>query len=374
MYSGYWLDPNRGSDISFFTLMVPSLNEIRNGHYWGLLTSSLIDSSILFLVWGICWFWYFGHTFENRVSIPFYIFVIISSIIFPQLFEILIFETTGYGSGGITCALFGFVWLMSAYEPFNGWVITYTQKLSFLAFILICIFLDSTKIYEIGIGALIGGLFWGVFVAAVSRFVKIRALRIAIPALVLGVFLIPVFWAPWQISWLLVKAEMNRKRSNFAEAKELYSRVLKKDSANIDGKQGLIGVLYDEADQYYDRRDFEKSRALCTQILQLDHEYKPAKETIQIIDHYQEYREHYQYGRYEEARKSLLRILEIEPEDKNTKDLLKHVELLQAFIRYYDQKDLDKAKESLIQMLEIYPDDEWAKKTLKIIQEQSPQS
>jgi len=323
MYLGHVVDPNRGSSNSFFDLMTPTLSQLRNGQYWGLLTSSLIDTNPLFIAWGAGWFWHFGHTFENRVNSFFYLFVVISSIVFPELFEILLFETTGHGSGGIISGLFGFVWLMSMYDSSNGWVVTNTQKLTFLAFIVLCIFLDATGIYHSGIGGVIGGLFWGVFVAAVSRSRKSRALRIAIPALVLGTFLVPIFWAPWQNSWLLIKAEQHEKRNDFAEALELYSRVLKNDPQNDEGKEGLVSV----------------------------------------------YRKHFNAGRYDEAKKPLFRILDIKPDDQDTKNQLKYVELIQAYFKYNNEENLDQAKDSLKKILDLYPDDEWAKETLTTIEE-----
>ena len=367
MYFGYVFDPNKGSSSSFFDSVVPTLSEIRNGRYWGLLTSSLLQANIVFLAWGIWWLWYFGKTLENQVNIFFYIFLIISSIVFPELFQALVFEKTGYGGGGIAYALFGFVWFMSMYEP-TKWFVSHAQMLWFITFLFVFIFLDYTKLYEVGIGGLVGGFLWGVFVGFVSRSMKTMALQIAILMLVLGLFLVPIFWAPWQTSWLLLKAEENGKQGKLAEAKELYSKVLKKDSENKEGKEGFIHILNDEARQCSRQRDFEKSKALRNQVLQIDPQNETAKKDLHVTELYEEYVRYYDQREYEKAKTPLIQILEIQPDDENTKRLLKHAELLQDFVKYYDQQQFDKAKDSLLQVLEIVPDDESVKKLIQYVE------
>ena len=323
IYLGWTLDPNKHSDNSFFNLLAPGLSGIRNGRYLGLLTSSLIETTILFLAWGIGWIWYFGKTIENRVNIFFYIFLIISSSIFSELFQILIFEQTSYGLGGTICALFGFMWFMSAYEPIK-WSVTNTEKLSFIAFISLCVLLDYTRLLRLSIGGLIGGFIWGVFVGLVSRSIKSKILQISIPILMVGVFLIPIFWAPWQISWLLNEAERYEKQDRFEEAIGLYSKILKKDSANQAGKEGLIDVLSEEADKYDTQEEFEKEKAVYHRILELDPNNKFAKENLigELEDEAEKYLNQKEYQKVKDIRTQLL---EIDPNNSFAKDRLRTI-------------------------------------------------
>lgn len=327
MFIASQIDPNKTSDNSFLNLMVPSLNEIRKGRYLGLLTSSLLETSFLFLAWEIGWMWHFGQTIENRINAFFYISLIISSIIFPELFQILIFEQTGYGPGGIIYALFGFTWFRSVYEPLN-WPVSYREKASCIAFIFLCILVDYTGIYKVGIGGLVGGFIWGVFFGFVSRTIRIRLLQIFIPVFVLAVFLVPIFWAPWQISWLLNQADKYEAQKKPEEAKEVYSKILEKDPENKDGKAGLIYVLSVEAYDFDIKEDYEKAKELYAQILNLDPNNSFAKDNLKII-----------------------RISELEDDVEKA----------------YEQKDYQKTKAICDQILDLDPDNELAKDRLKII-------
>jgi Rhomboid family/Tetratricopeptide repeat len=282
MYWGWLLDPNKGSDNSFYNLVVPDLNEIRNGHYLGLLTSSLLQNEIVFLVWGISWIWYFGKTIEKHVNILFYVFLIITSIIFPVLFEILIFEDTGDGLGGLIYALFGFTWIMSVYEPAK-WSVSYREKLSAIAFMFLCILVNYTGFYKIGIAGLVGGFIWGVFVGFALGSIKIRIFKIAIPTLVLGAFLIPIFWAPWQVSWLLNEADKDEKQNKFQDAKVFYSKVLNKDTGNQDAKEGLVRILNNEAETYVEQEEYKKAKDDFNQILEIDPDNQAAQDALKII-------------------------------------------------------------------------------------------
>lgn|GEM_PF-1078378 len=408
MYLGWLFDPNKGSDNSFYNLVAPDLYEIRNGHYLGLLTSSLLQKQIIFFVWGIGWIWYFGKTIEKHVNILFYICLIISSIIFPVLFEILIFEEAGSGLGGLIYALFGFTWVMSVYEPIN-WSVSNIEKLLAITFIFLCILVNYMGFYETGIAGLVGGFIWGVFVGFVLGSIKNKILQISIPTFVLGVFFIPIFWAPWQVSWLLNKAEKYEKQNKFEEAKGFYSKVLKKDSINKDEKEWLVHILNDEAQKYLELKEFEKSKTLCIQILEIDPQNEIAKKNIQINELFEEFFKYYNEGEFDKAKKPLSQILEIIPDDENikkdiqinelskdfwkylkqqdfdkaknalsqiieinstedAKKLLKTVELAEDFFNYYNKKDFDKAKNSLLQILELDPNNQWAKENLKIVQ------
>src|SRR5205085_4720369 len=221
------------------------------------------------LFWGIGWIWYFWKIIENQVNILFYIALLISSIIFAELFNILIFEETGYWLGGIFYALFGFTWIMSVYEPAK-WSVSSIVKLSTITFIFICILVNYTGFYKVAVAGMVGSFIWGVFVGFVLGSIKNKVLQISIPTIVLGVFLIPIFWAPWQVSWLLNKAEKYEKQNKFAEAEEFYSKVLKKGPKKKEEQEWLVSILSDEAHKYYKQREFEKSKALNTQVLEID--------------------------------------------------------------------------------------------------------
>lgn len=278
----------------------------------------------MFLVWGVGWIWFFGKTVENHVSIFFYIFLVTSSIIFPELLQILIFEGTGYGLGGIIYTLFGFVWFMSVHEPLN-WSLSYREKLSAIAFIFLCILVDYTGVYKVSIGGLIGGVLWGVFVGLVSRSIKSTVLRFSILIFVLGAFFIPVFWAPWQNSWLLNEAGKYEEQNKFEEAKELYFKVLKKDPQNEDGKEGLINILNHDVERSYKQKKYKEAKDALDEILKIDPSNEEAKERLKVVRTSElgdEAEQHYNQEEYEQARHALIKLLEIDPSNQEARESL----------------------------------------------------
>lgn len=359
MYVGWLLDH------SFFDVAVPGLDNIRNGRYFGLLTSGLFDNRIIFLVWGIGWIWNLGKSIETRVSVSFFLFLVTSSIVFPELFETLIFERTSYGTSGIVYSLFGFTWIMSVYEP-AGWSASRAQRSVLIAAIFLGILLDYTEIYELSIASPVGGLLWGVFVGFVSRSVKIKALRFAIPTFALGLFLIPVFWAPWQVSWLLHKAEKYNKQGQLVKEREFLYRVLKKDPENERAKEDIRALkLFEEGQENINQGDFEKAKKAFLQILEIKPDDQNTKRNLQILELYQDYVKYYDQQDFDKAESALSQILEIDPNNQYIKQRLQIIQLHKDFLKYCEQREFDKAESALSQILEIQPDDGNTKKNLQ---------
>src|SRR5258706_99839 len=359
MYLG-WL-----VDHSFFDLAAPSLDDIRNGSYWGLLTGSLFENNIIFLVWGIGWIWYFGKSIESRFSLSFFALLITSSMVFPILFRICIFETIGPGMGGIIYSLFGFMWIMSVYEP-SQWSDLRAERLVLIAFIFLCILLNYTGLYKLDIAALVGGLMWGLCVGFVSNSIRIKALRVAIPTLVLGLFLIPVFWAPWQVSWLLNKAEKYRKQGQLLEQREFYSRVLNKDPENETAKKNISLLnLFEEYRKYYDQGDIEKAKKNLLQILEIVPDDKDTKHGLKVIQLYEDYLKYYEQQDFDRAESALSQILEMQPDDENTKKNLRRVKLWNEFFKSLKNNDSGNAENALSQILAMDPNNETAQRYLK---------
>lgn len=336
-YILYFLDIDRNADNSFTQLINPNLNDIRSGSYWGLITSSLLEDNFIFLVWGIGWIFYFGVQIENNIRFFSYLFLILSSLIVPELFGILISQSIGYGIGGVVTSLCGLLWFYSEFAQ-SEWYFSSFEKIHFILFIFICILVTFTGIYPMGIAGLIGGFMWGIFLGFITTFRSI-IVRILVPILVFCILLVPVFWAPWQPSWLVHQAQKYERLNEIERAKEIYRKALAKDKDYSPAINGLTDVLYKEFEQYFDQEEYDKAKVPLLQTLEIDPANETTKKNLQLTSVSKLRKESLEYHNqgvtnqdkkefkeaeklYKEAEKLYLEILSIEPNNEFAKENL----------------------------------------------------
>jgi GlpG protein len=139
---------------------------------------------------------------------------------------------TGFGASGVVYAIFGFMWI--ARHRFPGFQTPLDQQTInlFVLWAVGCIFTTMTKLFVVGNVAHFSGLLFGVLVAAC--FVTRYHPRLAAAGLagVTVVAIVPLYWAPWSIRWLTIKAYDSHVALRYDDAISYYSRIIARDPSN----------------------------------------------------------------------------------------------------------------------------------------------
>ena len=352
--------------------MAPDLNSIRNGQYWGIFTSSFLAPNFLFLIFGVGGVWGFGKPIEARVGTVLFVFLIASTVIFCQLFEILLFDRNGYDLGGIVYGLFGCVWFKSIHGP-NRWWLSEKTKYLMLLWIILCTLVNYTKVLEIAVGVLFGGLVWGLFIGFITTSNN-KTLRFSVPIFILGIFFIPIFWAPWQVSWLSNEAYKYHQQyfrtddpQALEKAKQSYEVLLKVDQQNDFAQKGLKIIELDkEGKKYFEQGDLKNAKKSTLKALEIDPKVEGARERLRIIELQEEFVAYFNQHEFRKAENTLNQMLTIRP-DKNEEieKTIRITKLYEKFFEYINNNKIEKAKNVINEILEINPNDEFAKENLR---------
>jgi GlpG protein len=130
----------------------------------------------------------------------------------------------------------------AVYPNFQSIMVPQTIKVFFF-WLVACFFLTATKVMSIANGAHVAGLIYG---AVVAECFVIRRPRIpyAMGAMVLAALsLVPLWWAPWSITWQGVKASDALKADRTEEAMQRLNVMIERDPENA-WAYGNRGYLY----------------------------------------------------------------------------------------------------------------------------------
>ncbi|HYF29529.1 MAG TPA: rhomboid family intramembrane serine protease [Chitinophagaceae bacterium] len=308
----------------------PSLTDIFNGDYWGLITSNFLHVEIWHIAFNLYWLWVLGRKIEQESSKGLYILLILSSALVSSLAQLAFSDNTGIGLSGIGYALFGYIVVKSRTdEAYKNYLDRNTIYL-FIGWLALCVVLTKTGAWNIGNAAHIGGLLWGALLAFTARYA--RPVPWAAGIVYLASLTALIFYGFFSTAYLSHRAyELHVNRQD-EEAMAVYRAILKVDPDNefakVNLKQLEMELLQDKAYDLHAQEKYSEARQVYNQILNLDKEHEWAKEN--------------------------LRRLEVSELQQKASDL-------------HSEQRLDEAVEVYNQILSIDRDNEWARQNLQNI-------
>ena len=177
------------------------VNQIRDGAYWGLIPSAFIHLEIWHLAFNVYWLFVLGVRLEREIGSLWWLALILSSALVSSAAEVTFAGTTGIGASGVVYALFGFMWLTRGRFPSFQSVLNQSTIMLFLVWLVGCLFLTLSHIWNVGNAAHVAGLLFGAGCGAWLIYQPRRRLIAVAVSVVVLVSLIGLFWAPWSGEW-----------------------------------------------------------------------------------------------------------------------------------------------------------------------------
>lgn len=257
----------------------PSVTNIFEGDYWGLITSNFLHVEIWHIAFNLYWFWKFGKKIELETNRTFYVFLILSSALVSSLAQLAFSGETGIGLSGIGYAFFGFLFVKSkTSKEYENFLEKRTINL-FLFWLVLCVILTRIGAWQVGNSAHIGGLLWGALIAYLPKFE--RYLRWAIGSIYIAGLTILVFHSPFSTAYLSYQAYELHKDQKFDAAVQAYQQILKQDPGNEFAKKNLKGIqvylLEQKAYQLDSAGRYNEARKVYSEILSIDRNNSWAK-------------------------------------------------------------------------------------------------
>lgn len=263
----------------------PSLNDIFDGSYWGLISSSFLHVEAWHILFNLYWFFLFGKKIEFESKKAFYIFFILTSALVSSLAQLGFSDSTGIGLSGIVYAFFGYLFIKNKTSKNYENSLNKKVNIIFFVWLFFCIILTETKILIVGNAAHFAGLFWGLTIAFISKFRPY--LQGILGILIFSIIGTSILWNPFSISWISYKAYKLHENQKNEEAEILYHKILERDPENEFAKNNLnqlkIIKLSQKAYQLHISRKYKEAKNLYNEILKIDKNNKWAKENLKLI-------------------------------------------------------------------------------------------
>jgi GlpG protein len=270
----WWLNSNHWG---YFTS-----DDIRDGKLWGLLTNAFVHKELWHIGFNMYWLWIFGRKIEFEKGHTRFLLIVLSSAIVSSIWEMAFGDGSGIGFSGVGFALFGYIYMQDRRNnpAFAGFMNVFTVNL-FMFWMFFCLVLTLMHLWQVGNAAHASGLIWGMLLAYCEN-MRFVVLRFFIPLLIFFLSIVPVYWAPWSVSWLFYKAHGYHEKQQLKEALQYYSKIL---HIEPDNEYAHLNMRNIEAHQLslraYDAMmhgDFKTSDALCDSIFLIDSTNAWAKE------------------------------------------------------------------------------------------------
>lgn len=245
-------------------------NSIWNGGYWALITSAFVHFALWHVAFNVYWLWVLGSRLERAIgSLPYLGFYVAAAFVSSSL-QLAVSDTTGIGASGAVYAIFGFMWLTRHRYPQFKEVLDERTIQIFVIWLVGCVIATYLKIWSVGNAAHISGLLFGGAVAGsfVLRY-KQRLMLAGLIALVI-LSIIPLFWCPWSVTWLSLKAYNAHASERYDVALDRYTQIIRLDPDNAWAHMNR-GYVYEElGESAKAQADMQKARELDPSIEQFE--------------------------------------------------------------------------------------------------------
>lgn len=219
-------DPESWEAMSKFGVL--PAGEIWDGGYWALVCSAFAHVQLWHVGLNLYWLWIFGAPLERAIgSIRFLAFFLVAAAV-SSAYQLAFSDSTGIGASGVLYAMFGFLWWGRNASPEFAKALSGQTSQYLFIWLFVCLIATWTGQWQIGNAAHFSGLLFGIAVAAAfvvpgaARTGKVAVAGLAAAAIV------PLFWAPWSVSWLGYHAYKAHAAERYDEAYELYSQVIER--------------------------------------------------------------------------------------------------------------------------------------------------
>jgi membrane associated rhomboid family serine protease len=199
--------------------LMPSTVRIWDGAYWGLLTAAFVHLAFWHILFNVMCARDFGSLIEPTMGRAKYILFVIVAAFISSGGQLAISDQTGIGFSGVVYAMFGYALAARHVEPRYRSMINRRVILWMLGWLVLCIVLTLTGIWNVANGAHVAGFLFGYFAGNVftARAWLIPS-RIGL-ALLVVLTVMTASYMPWSQAWK-VRGDFLKLSNIAAEAAE----------------------------------------------------------------------------------------------------------------------------------------------------------
>jgi tetratricopeptide (TPR) repeat protein/membrane associated rhomboid family serine protease len=242
--------------IRLSRILVPRGAAIWKGAYWGLLTSALVHGAFWHILFNMWWLKDFGALLEPTMGRVKYLLFIIAAAIVSSGAELALTNDTGIGFSGVVYAMFGYALAARHIKPLYQQLVTKQTIVWLLGWLVLCIILTVTGVWNIANGSHIAGFFFGYCIG--NAFIARAYVTLSRLGLVLLIVLtvLSATYMPWSELWLF-------SSGNYLAGIKTFSKAIEQNPNEPSG-------YYNRGFCYFKLKDYQQAIKDLDKAIELD--------------------------------------------------------------------------------------------------------
>ena len=199
-------------------------SDVWDGEWWGLVTSAFVHVEIWHVAFNVYWLWILGRVLEQAVGPVRWLLLCLSAAFVSSAAQLAWSDDTGIGFSGVVYAFFAFMWAARRRWPVFAEVVSRDTVSLFLVWLVLCVGLSATGVWNVGNAAHVAGLAYGASLGAAVAIQRRRVAAVAGAGALLVASIGVLFYAPWSQAWTCVQAYRLHADGDYDAAERHYLR------------------------------------------------------------------------------------------------------------------------------------------------------
>lgn len=272
-----------GLEEAYSRLGAPYAIQIYQGQFWGVVTNSLLHTNYYHLTINLIGIWILGAFIERRIGSFNFILLGLYASVITSVAQLTLSDDAGIGLTGVNYFFVAYLFTKSIRNEKFHLKAKYVYLLIAITGIIIAYYLNNIKSYNIGIAAMISGLFFGIITGITT--INTSKYTPVIFAFVLVLFSsVTLFYAPWSAEWNYFKGYSAHENGNYSEAKMYYKSAITINPAHTASFENLklisIDEISDAALEAHKSKEYLRARKLYQRVLKLDPKNQWARQNM----------------------------------------------------------------------------------------------
>ncbi len=272
-----------GSVEAYSRLGAPYATQIYQGQFWGIVTNSLLHINYYHLIINLIGLWTLGAFIERRVGLYNFILLGLYASMVTSIAQLTLSDDAGIGLTGVNYFFVAYIFIKSAIDSRFELRAKYMYLIVAITGIITAYYLNSIKSYNIGIAAMISGVFFGIITAITTINTK-KSTPIIFAIVLLISSSITLFYAPWSAEWNYFKGYSAHEKGEYDEAKMYYKEAININpghTASFDNLKLIsIDEISDAALEAHKNKEYLRARKFYQRVLKLDPNNQWAKQNM----------------------------------------------------------------------------------------------
>ena len=272
-----------GPAEAYSQLGAPYATQIYQGQLWGVVTNSLLHINYYHLIINLIGLWTLGAFIERRVGLYNFILLGLYASMVTSIAQLTLSDDAGIGLTGVNYFFVAYIFIKSAKDSRFELRAKYMYLIVALAGIITAYYLNSIKSYNIGIAAMVSGIFFGI-ITAITTFNTKKITPVIFAIVLLISSSATLFYAPWSAEWNYFKGYSAHEKGDYDEAKMYYKDAISINPGHTASFNNLklisIDEISDAALEAHKNKEYLRARKFYQRVLKLDPNNQWAKQNM----------------------------------------------------------------------------------------------